>query len=192
MNDYMVEINNLSKTYHTYKGETLAIHDFSMKVKSGEILAIVGPSGCGKSTLLSTLAGLINPSDGEIIINHGRLRDGSNSIGYMFQRDNLFEWRTIYENVIIGLELQKKLDKKSLDRVNELLKKYGLYDFKNYYPNQLSGGMRQRVALIRTLSIDPSLMLLDEPFSALDYQTRITVVIGRMFEFISRKRGCVI
>lgn len=187
MNDYMVEINNLSKTYHTCTEETLAIHDFSMKVRSGEIVAIVGPSGCGKSTLLSALAGLIEPSHGEIIINHGRLKEGINSIGYMFQRDNLFEWRTIYDNVIIGLEVQKKLDKKSLDRVNELLKKYGLYDFKSYYPNQLSGGMRQRVALIRTLAIDPSLMLLDEPFSALDYQTRITVEIGSMSEFMYKK-----
>lgn len=176
----MVEINDLSKIYHTNKGETLAIDNFSMKVSDGEIVAVVGPSGCGKSTLLSLLAGLIHPSSGEIIINEDTLGESGNGIGYMFQRDNLFEWRTIYENVIIGLEVQHKINKGNCDMVNELLKKYGLYAFRDYYPNQLSGGMRQRVALIRTLAISPNLMLLDEPFSALDYQTRITVGIGIM------------
>ncbi|ABW19629.1 ABC transporter ATP-binding protein [Alkaliphilus oremlandii] len=170
-----VEIKNVSKIYHTLEGETEAISNLSFDVDQGEIIAIVGPSGCGKSTILSIIAGLIKPSSGEVFIN-GKKVDGTNkNIGYMFQNDQLFHWRTIMENVIIGLEIQNKVNDKSLSHVTNLLDLYGLKDFKDHYPYQLSGGMRQRVALIRTLAIEPDLLLLDEPFSALDYQNRLAV-----------------
>lgn len=170
-----VEINNISKIYHTLDGETKALDDISFDVDRGEIISIVGPSGCGKSTILSIIAGLIQPSSGEVFINGKKTEGANKNIGYMFQSDHLFPWRTIIENVLIGLEIQKKLDKESIKRVNRLLDTYGLRDFKNHYPNQLSGGMKQRVALIRTLAIEPELLLLDEPFSALDYQSRLAV-----------------
>lgn len=170
-----VEIKNVSKIYHSLEGETEAIHDLTFDVGSGEIVAIVGPSGCGKSTILSIIAGLIKPSSGEVFIS-GRKIDGANKhIGYMFQSDHLFPWRTIIENVLIGLEIQNKVNDASIKRVESLLDTYGLGDFKDHYPSQLSGGMRQRVALIRTLAIEPDLLLLDEPFSALDYQNRLAV-----------------
>ena len=170
-----VEIKNVSKIYHTLEGETEAISNLSFDVDQGEIIAIVGPSGCGKSTILSIIAGLIKPSSGEVFIN-GKKVDGTNkNIGYMFQNDQLFHWRTIMQNVIIGLEIQNKVNDKSLSHVTNLLDLYGLKDFKDHYPYQLSGGMRQRVALIRTLAIEPDLLLLDEPFSALDYQNRLAV-----------------
>jgi len=170
-----VEIKNVSKIYHSLDGETEALHDLTFDVDRGEIIVIVGPSGCGKSTILSIIAGLIKPSSGEVSIN-GHKIDGSNKhIGYMFQSDHLFPWRTIIENVMIGLEIQNKVNDESINRVTSLLNTYGLGDFKDHYPNQLSGGMRQRVALIRTLAIEPDLLLLDEPFSALDYQNRLAV-----------------
>ena len=127
----------------------------------------VGPSGCGKSSILSMLAGLLSPSEGSIRI------DGE--IGYMLQKDYLLEWRSIRSNALLGLEIQKKLTKENIEYVDTLLEQYGLGDFKEHYPYQLSGGMRQRVALIRTLAVRPDILLLDEPFSALDYQTRLSV-----------------
>ena len=171
----IVQINNLSKTFHTLKEETLAVKDFSLDIDEGEFVVLVGPSGCGKSTILSTLAGLIKPSEGEIIYNPTKIIDDRPSIGYMLQQDHLFPWRTILQNVVLGLEIQNKKTKKSIAKTQELLDIYGLGDFKNHYPNQLSGGMRQRAALIRTLAVDPEILLLDEPFSALDYQTRLAV-----------------
>ena len=143
------------------------MHKISLEVKKGEFVSIIGPSGCGKSTLLSIIAGLERKTFGEIYI------DGK--IGYMLQKDNLLEWRTIYNNVLLGLEIQKSNTQANKKYVEELLKKYGLYEFKDKYPMQLSGGMRQRVALIRTLAIRPNILLLDEAFSALDYQTRLMV-----------------
>lgn len=136
-------------------------------MKEGEILTLLGPSGSGKSTILNILTNLLKPTSGDIKI--------TGNIGYMFQKDNLLEWRNIMDNITIGLEIQGKKDKKSLDRVESLLKTYGLWDFRSMYPKELSGGMRQRVALIRTLSVNPDILLLDEPFSALDYQTRLLV-----------------
>ena len=136
-------------------------------MQEGEYISIIGPSGCGKSTLLSIIAGLESKTSGETYIN--------GKIGYMLQKDNLLEWRTIYNNVLLGLEIQKSNTKENVDYVIKLLKKYGLYEFKDKYPMQLSGGMRQRVALIRTLAIRPNILLLDEAFSALDYQTRLMV-----------------
>ncbi len=175
INDKVVEIQNISKIYHTLAEETLAINNLSLDVYNGEIVSIVGPSGCGKSTLLSLVAGLIKPSLGKIYVNGEEVKKYDKKIGYMFQNDNLFEWRNILKNVLIGLEIQGRLTSERIDKANDLLDTYGLKEFKNYYPNQLSGGMRQRVALIRTLTTEPEILLLDEPFSALDYQTRLKV-----------------
>ena len=163
----ILKIENLKKNYHTKEREFLAVDNFSFNLKKGEFVAIVGPSGCGKSTILSILCGLEKESEGTIKY------DKKLKFGYMLQGDNLFEWKTIYKNCLLGLEIQNKLKNKNY--VNKLLKTYGLYDFKNSYPNELSGGMRQRVSLIRTLAIKPDILLLDEPFSALDYQTRLAV-----------------
>ena len=163
----ILEVKNICKTYQAQNGEIEALKDINFTVKQGEYISIIGPSGCGKSTLLSIIAGLENKTSGEIYVN--------GKIGYMLQKDNLLEWRTIYKNVLLGLEIQKSLTPQNKEYVIELLKKYGLYEFKDKYPRQLSGGMRQRVALIRTLAIRPKVLLLDEAFSALDYQTRLMV-----------------
>lgn len=161
--------------YHTLNGEIPALSHISFSINEGEFVSLVGPSGCGKSTILNLIAGLLKPEQGAITMQGIPLEKSPVTIGYMLQKDHLFEWRTIYENVILGLEIQKKLTKDRLDRVEQLLKDYGLEDFKQARPSQLSGGMRQRAALIRTLALEPSLLLLDEPFSALDYQTRLNV-----------------
>ncbi len=162
----ILTIKNLSKIYHTKTSETKAIDDFSFELNDNEFVAIVGPSGCGKSTILNILANLDTKSDGEIIINDNI------KLGYMLQQDALFNWKTVLDNCLLGLEINK-MDNK--DYVLKLLNTYGLKDFINSYPNNLSGGMRQRVALIRTLATKPDILLLDEPFSALDYQTRLKV-----------------
>ncbi|KAB3530484.1 ABC transporter ATP-binding protein [Alkaliphilus pronyensis] len=174
-NEKIVNIKRISMTYHTLDGETEALRELSFDVEKGEIIAIVGPSGCGKSTILSIIAGLIEPSSGEVLIDGERVSLANKRVGYMFQADHLFQWRTILENVLIGLEIQNNVTEESIARIEKLLDTYGLGDFKGHYPNQLSGGMRQRVALIRTLAIEPNLLLLDEPFSALDYQSRLAV-----------------
>lgn len=165
----ILKVKNLRKIYHTKNNEILAVDDFSLNLKQGEFVAIVGPSGCGKSTILSILCGLDKPSSGTIEI------DKNLKFGYMLQGDNLFDWRTIYKNCLLGLELENKLTKENIKYVNKLLDTYGLKDFKKAYPNNLSGGMRQRVSLIRTLATKPDILFLDEPFSALDYQTRLAV-----------------
>ena len=166
MNNIM-EVNNISKTFMTDIAELKVLDDISFNIKPGEIVSIVGPSGSGKSTLLNIISNLIKPDSGNIKIN--------GNIGYMFQKDHLFDWRTVYKNIILGLEIQKKLNQENINNVLNLLKKYKLIDFKNHYPNELSGGMRQRIALIRTLAVKPSILLLDEAFTALDYQTRLIV-----------------
>ena len=163
----IMEVKNICKTYQSQNGEIEALKNISFDICEGEYISIIGPSGCGKSTLLSIISGLENKTSGEIYI------DGK--IGYMLQKDNLLEWRTVLNNVFLGLEIQKNNTPENKKYVVELLKKYGLYEFKDKYPNQLSGGMRQRVALIRTLAIKPKILLLDEAFSALDYQTRLMV-----------------
>lgn len=169
MKDILLEVKNLKKMYHNDQGETLAIEDVSFDVKKKEILSIVGPSGCGKSTILSILTNLEDKSDGEITFL------GNENIGYMLQNDSLFPWLTILNNCLIGLEVTGTKNEENIRRVRELLEKYGLGEFIDKYPDSLSGGMRQRVALIRTLATNPSLLLLDEPYSALDYQTRLNL-----------------
>lgn len=171
----IVNLKNISMLYHTLEEETLAIKNLNLEIYNGEIVGIVGPSGCGKSTLLSIIAGLIKPNQGQVYVNDLIVEKPLKNIGYMFQKDQLFEWRNILNNVIIGLEIQGKLNKTSLNEANELLTNYGLGEFQYSYPYQLSGGMRQRVALIRTLLLKPDILLLDEPFSALDYQTRLAI-----------------
>lgn len=166
----LLEIKNLKKYYHDLKGEVLAIDNISLTIKENEFISIIGTSGCGKSTLLSILAGLINKSSGEIKYNKKNFK-----IGYMLQKDSLFPWRTILDNCLIGLEVNNSLNKESKDNVINMLNKYGLKDFINKYPDSLSGGMKQRVALIRTLATNPDILLLDEPLSSLDYQTRLAL-----------------
>ena len=171
----VLKLENISKKYQAKNGEIEALKDINFSVKEGEFVSIIGPSGCGKSTLLSIIAGLESKSNGKIYIDEIETDDVSSKIGYMLQKDSLLEWRTIYNNVIFGLEITHRKTKENEEYVKELLKKYNLYEFKDKYPAQLSGGMRQRVALIRTLAIRPEILLLDEAFSALDYQTRIMV-----------------
>ncbi len=170
----ILSLKHVSLDYNSLNMETNAIRDFCLEVKEGEFLAIVGPSGCGKTSLLSLIAGLIRLSAGSISLMGREVEGPGASIGYMFQRDHLFEWRTVWQNVLLGLQVRGTV-KNGRGRALDLLKKYGLYDFANQYPSELSGGMRQRAALIRTLAVDPKVLLLDEPFSALDYQTRLTL-----------------
>lgn len=172
----LLEFKNVKYFYQTKENEINALEDVTFSIKERDFTSIVGPSGCGKTTILSLTAGLLVPTEGEIILDGKPIEKNDSRIGYMFQRDHLFEWRTIWQNIILGLELQKKhKDPEKLAFAEELLKKYDLYNFKNKKPRQLSGGMRQRVALIRTLVLEPALLLLDEPFSALDFQTRLKV-----------------
>lgn len=171
----VLKLINVTKKYQAKNGEIEAIKDISFSIYEGEFVSIIGPSGCGKSTLLSIIAGLEEKTSGEVYIEEIKIEKVSDKIGYMLQKDSLLEWRTIYNNVLFGLEIRHIKNKENEDYVNELLKKYHLYEFKDKYPSQLSGGMRQRVALIRTLAVRPKILLLDEAFSALDYQTRIMV-----------------
>jgi len=165
----LVEIKNISKKYHTAKNEIEALKDISFDINKGDFIAIVGPSGCGKSTILSILCDLESKSSGEII------KDDNLKFGFMFQQDTLFDWLTIKDNCLLGAKINNCLNDETIEHCNNLLKSYGLYDFKDSYPKELSGGMRQRVALIRTLILNPDILLLDEPFSALDAQTRLQI-----------------
>ena len=181
----ILKINNLKKIYHDLDGEILAIDNISLNINSNDFISIVGPSGCGKSTLLSILTGLENKSSGDITHNP-KIR-----IGYMLQTDSLFPWRTVLENCLLGLEINNELNDINKKRVITLLKNYGLYDFKDKYPSSLSGGMKQRVALIRTLATNPDILLLDEPFSALDYQTRLSLS-DDLYKIIKKENKTVI
>ena len=166
MDDILI-FDKIDMSYYDLKKETKVLNDLSFKIKKGNIYAFIGPSGCGKSTILNLVAGIIKPTNGSII--------KPEKIGYMFQRDNLLEWLTVLDNVLIGLKINKTISKDKIYYANELLTKYGLKDFIDSYPEELSGGMRQRVSLIRAIIVKPDLLLLDEPFSALDSQTRIEV-----------------
>lgn len=199
----LLELTDVCYSYHSKNGETYALSDISFQVQKSEFVVIVGPSGCGKSTLLSLISGLLIPESGSILFEpetektetarreesipgkYGEMPEAADIMrkntdfraktGYMLQKDHLFEWRTIYGNVILGLEIQGKLNEESQMRIDKMLMDYGLYRFRNARPSELSGGMRQRAALIRTLALEPELLLLDEPFSALDFQTRLSV-----------------
>lgn len=171
----ILEVRDISKKYQNKESEILALNNVNFRINKGEFVSIIGPSGCGKSTLLSIIAGLEEKTTGEIYIEGKKVDGISSEIGYMLQRDCLLEWRSIFSNTMFGLEIKGIKDENSIKHVEDLLKKYNLYDFRNKYPSELSGGMRQRVALIRTLAIKPKILLLDEAFSALDYQTRIMV-----------------
>jgi NitT/TauT family transport system ATP-binding protein len=184
----LLELNNVKYFYQTKESEIEALSDVNFSLEERAFTSLVGPSGCGKTTILSLIAGLLVPSSGEILLDGQKIQKHDARIGYMFHRDHLFEWRTIWQNIILGLELQKKhKDEKKLAFAEELLKKYDLYAFKSKKPRQLSGGMRQRVALIRTLVLEPALLLLDEPFSALDFQTRLKVC-DDVHEIIKREQ----
>lgn len=169
MEKNILNIKNLKKIYHTKENEILAVENFTYSLKDGEFVSIVGPSGCGKSTILSILCGLLDKSDGEIEMKPNI------KLGYMLQNDSLFDFRTILENCLLGLEIKHELTEENKQYVINLLETYGLKEFINSYPENLSGGMRQRVALIRTLACKPDILFLDEPFSALDYQSRLAV-----------------
>jgi NitT/TauT family transport system ATP-binding protein len=175
MSKEIVDVQQIGMKYQSINGEINAIEDVSFSVLKGEYVSLVGPSGCGKSTLLSIISGLLKPTRGRVVIEGEEVLKTSVKVGYMLQKDHLFDWRTIYQNVTLGLEVRKILTQENKDYALELLKTYGLYDFKDKYPSQLSGGMRQRAALIRTLAVKPEILLLDEAFSALDYQTRLAV-----------------
>jgi len=164
----VLRFENVSMHYHSKQGETVALEKVNFSVKEGEFVAIIGPSGCGKTTLLSLAAGLLTPTDGKV-------KNGDVSFGYMLQKDELFPWRTIEKNIFLPLEIKRANTPQNRERALALAEKYGLKQFLKNYPSSLSGGMRQRAALIRTLAVNPDVLLLDEPFSALDYQTRLSV-----------------
>ena len=170
MGKALLNVDHVYLRYHTPQGETEALRDLCFRVEKGAFVAVVGPSGCGKTTALSLIMGLNAPSAGEVTFPLGPC-----PMGYMLQRDNLLEWRTVEKNALLGLEVQHRLTDQSRKKTVALLKKYGLGDFLHSLPGELSGGMRQKAALIRTLALEPELLLLDEPFSALDYQTRLTL-----------------
>ena len=164
----VLRFDNVSMHYHSKQGETIALQNVNFSVSEGEFVAIIGPSGCGKTTLLSLAAGLLSPTKGTVVTS-------GVSFGYMLQRDELFSWRTIEKNIFLPLEIKHSNTETNRQRALALAEKYGLSQFLKSYPSALSGGMRQRAALIRTLSVNPDVLLLDEPFSALDYQTRLSV-----------------
>lgn len=166
----ILKFDNVTKVFYTKTQQTTAVSNLSFAVEAGQFVAIIGPSGCGKTTILSLVCGLLEPTSGSV-----EFHNQQNSVGYMLQRDQLFEWRTIEKNVLLGLEIKGKVTQERRNVALDLLKKYGLWEFRKHYPTELSGGMRQRAALIRTLATDPALLLLDEPFSALDFQTRLNV-----------------
>lgn len=171
----ILSFKNVNYFYQTKDDEIFALKNVNFDIDKEQFTSLVGPSGCGKTTILSLTAGLLIPSNGKIELD-GNDKIDTKKIGYMFQKDHLLEWRSVWKNITIGIEIQKPKDKaEKLAKAESLLKKYGLYSFINQKPRSLSGGMRQRVALIRTLTMEPELLLLDEPFSALDFQTRLEV-----------------
>lgn len=173
--DKIIEIENVSLIYHSKKFETLALNELNLSIQKGEFVSIVGPSGCGKTTILSIISGLLKQSGGKVLVDGEEPKIKNTKCAYMFQKDNLLPWRSIEKNIFLGLEIQNKNTKENREYALDLLKKYGLESFTKKRPDELSGGMRQRVALIRTLALKPEILLLDEPFSALDFQTRLSV-----------------
>lgn len=171
----LLEINNINMNYHTPKEVTEALTDINFYVDEGEFISIIGPSGCGKSTLLNIICGLLKPSSGQIFLNSTEILEPSIKMGYMFQKDHLFPWLNVWNNIILGLKIKGHVTKEDTERLEGLIHTYGLDGFKDKKPGQLSGGMKQRAALIRTLALNPDILLLDEPFSALDAHTRVKV-----------------
>lgn len=171
----LLTLDRVALSYHTPEGETEALKDVSFSARAGEFLSIVGPSGCGKTTILSVVAGLLKPTSGSVVLDGRPVGPPKGDAGYMLQRDTLFEWLTVSANTLLGLKVRKKLTPESRAYAMSLMDKYGLGEFSDAYPTRLSGGMRQRAALVRTLAFRPKLLLLDEPFSALDFQTRSDV-----------------
>ena len=186
-----VELRSVGLRYFGWEGETEALQDISLSVAPGEFVAVIGPSGCGKSTLLSLIAGLLAPTEGSVLIDGRPVAGPNRKIGYMLQQDYLFEWRTILENVVLGAEIQGASMAAARERGRQLLTRYGLGQFLNHVPRQLSGGMRQRAALARTLCTGPEIVLLDEPFSALDSQTRLALA-DEITEILRREAKTVI
>ena len=187
----IVKIENLKLIYQSIKHETTALNNINLSIKAQEFIAIVGPSGCGKTTILSLISGLIKPTNGSVKVMEKTPNPKDDISGYMFQRDNLLPWRNIEKNIYFGLELKKKCTKERKNYALSLANNYGLAEFLKKHPNELSGGMRQRVALIRTLALKPELLLLDEPFSALDYQTRLQLC-DHVFEIIKKEKKTAI
>lgn len=187
----LLEIDNINMNYHTVDGVTEALKNITFTVDKGEFISIIGPSGCGKSTLLNIISGILKPSSGKVIYNDSSVKNNLDKMGYMFQKDYLFPWLTVRENVMLGLKIKKVYNKQNIEFADFLLKCYGLDIFKNHKPTQLSGGMRQRVALIRTLALKPEILLLDEPFSALDYQSRLKVT-DDVYEIIKKEQKTAI
>lgn len=187
----LLEIRNINMNYHKKDGVTEALKNINFTVEREEFISIIGPSGCGKSTLLNIISGLLTPSSGEVIYNDPEVKNNLDKMGYMFQKDFLFPWLTVKENVMLGLKLKKVYTKENIEFAHQLLKNYGLEKFENHKPTELSGGMRQRVALIRTLVLKPEVLLLDEPFSALDYQSRLNVT-DDVYEIIKREKKTAI
>lgn len=168
-----LNLHGIHHTYFTKTSATTALSNVSLKIEEGEFVSFLGPSGCGKTTLLSIIAGLLEPTEGTVTLEGKHVEAANKNIGYMLQQDYLFPWKTIEENVLLGLKLSKTLDDSKKSYTLGLLEKMGLKGVESHYPKQLSGGMRQRVALVRTLATEPKLLMLDEPFSALDYQTKL-------------------
>ena len=187
----LLEMKNINMNYHKKDGVTEALKNINFTVEREEFISIIGPSGCGKSTLLNIISGLLTPSSGEVIYNDPEVKNNLDKMGYMFQKDFLFPWLTVKENVMLGLKLKKVYTKENIEFAHQLLKNYGLEKFQNHKPTELSGGMRQRVALIRTLVLKPEVLLLDEPFSALDYQSRLNVT-DDVYEIIKREKKTAI
>lgn len=186
-----LDIKDIRMNYHSQKGITEALKDINFSVNEGDFVSIIGPSGCGKSTLLNIISALIAPSSGDILYKNEDINLHKTVLGYMFQKDQLFEWLTVWQNICLGLKTRRKLTKENKAKLQELLTIYGLSSFKNHHPSELSGGMRQRAALIRTLALSPEILLLDEPFSALDYQSRLKVC-DEIFKIIKQENKTAI